>query len=119
VRSVFTVGFCFGGSGSWRQSAAGLGLAGCIGFYGNPARVDDVADRLSAPLLVLAAGADFTPVETVRAFADRVSAQGVEAELRVYDGAPHSFFDRSFAEHRDACADAWVRMLDFIGRHSG
>ena len=39
--SVFTVGFCFGGAQSWRQSAAGHGLAGAIGFYGIPARVRD------------------------------------------------------------------------------
>ncbi|MBC7680120.1 MAG: dienelactone hydrolase family protein, partial [Pseudorhodobacter sp.] len=31
---VFTVGFCFGGGYSWRQSADTPGLAGCIGFYG-------------------------------------------------------------------------------------
>jgi carboxymethylenebutenolidase len=116
VRSVFTVGFCFGGSSSWRQSAAGLDLAGCIGFYGIPSRVEDVIDRLEAPLLLLAAGQDFTPVADVEAFAERVRAAGAEAELHVYPDAPHSFFDRTFGEHRDACADAWVRILDFVGR---
>ena len=35
-RSVFTVGFCFGGSTSWMQAAEGHGLAGAIGFYGGP-----------------------------------------------------------------------------------
>src|SRR5437660_2059066 len=38
VKSVFTVGFCYGGSNSWNQSAAGHGLNGAIGFYGRPAR---------------------------------------------------------------------------------
>src|SRR2546421_326014 len=57
VRAVFTVGFCFGGAQSWRQSAAGHGLAGCIGFYGVPARVRDVIPRMEAPLLLLVAGA--------------------------------------------------------------
>jgi carboxymethylenebutenolidase len=31
-----------------------------------------------------------------------------------YPGAPHSFFDRTFAEHEDACADAWRRVLGFM-----
>jgi len=35
-RSVFTLGFCFGGAYSWLQAAAGHGLAGAIGFYGKP-----------------------------------------------------------------------------------
>ena len=38
VKSVFTVGFCFGGSSSWNQSALTEGLNGCIGFYGRPER---------------------------------------------------------------------------------
>jgi carboxymethylenebutenolidase len=36
-RPVFTLGFCFGGSNSWHQAAAGHGLAGAVGFC-SPAR---------------------------------------------------------------------------------
>jgi len=117
VASVFTVGFCLGGALSWRQSAGGHGLAGCMGFYGRPDRAADVVGAMTAPLLLLAAGQDRTPVSDVEAFADDVRAAGVEAEVHVYPDAPHSFFDRTFEEHRDACDDAWRRMLDFIGRH--
>src|SRR6201997_2056625 len=39
ARTVFTVGFCFGGSGSWAAAASGHGLAGAVGVYGRPARV--------------------------------------------------------------------------------
>ena len=42
--SVYTVGFCFGGSISWRLAGRDLDLAGVIGFYGKPARVADVVD---------------------------------------------------------------------------
>ena len=45
-------------------------------------------------------------------------AAGAEVEMTVYDGAPHSFFDRSFAEWKDAAADSWRRILDFIASHS-
>ena len=31
-----------------------------------------------------------------------------------YPGAPHSFFDRRYAEYTDASADAWTRILNFI-----
>ena len=117
VESVFTVGFCMGGAFSWAQSAAGLDLGGCIGFYGLPSLVADRIDAMNAPLLLLAAGQDFTPIADVEQFAQRVRAAGVEAELHVYPDAPHSFFDRSFAEHADASADAWRRILDFVDRH--
>jgi carboxymethylenebutenolidase len=33
----------------------------------------------------------------------------------VYDGAPHSFFDRKHQEFQEASEDAWARILRFIG----
>ena len=29
--------------------------------------------------------------------------------------APHSFFDRSFAEREQACVLAWVHLQEFLG----
>lgn len=115
---AFTTGFCMGGAYSWAQSAGDHGLKGCIGFYGVPSRVADLVPEMSTPLLLLAAGQDFTPVEEVEKFAGQVRAVGTEAELHVYPDAPHSFFDRTFGEHEAACTDSWRRILDFVGRHS-
>jgi carboxymethylenebutenolidase len=111
---VYTVGFCWGGSNSWRQSANLDGLAGAIGFYGIPSRVQDAVRNLKAPLLIFAAGQDFTPVEATEQFAADVREHGVEVKVVVYPDAPHSFFDRTFAEHREACDDAWRQMLEFM-----
>jgi len=117
VGRVFTVGFCFGGAHSWGQSADTPGLEGCIGFYGMPERVENKVDRMTTPILMLMGGADKNiPRDMAEAFAAKVREHGVKDELHVYDGAPHSFFDRRFAEHRDACDDAWRRVLDFVGR---
>ncbi len=118
ARFLFTVGFCFGGAMSWRQSAAGHGLDGCVGLYGIPSRAVDRVPQMAAPLLLLAAGRDFTPVADVEAFAADVRDRGVGATLKVYPDAPHSFFDRSFAEYRDECADVWQVLLDFVAAHS-
>ena len=115
VGDIYSVGFCMGGALSWRQSAAGLDLAGCIGFYGMPARVEDRISEMKSPLLILAAGKDFTPVEAVEEFAGKVRDQGVDVRMQVYAEAPHSFFDRGFAEHAAACDDAWRQILDFAG----
>ena len=88
-----------------------------VGFYGRPSLVTYRLPDLEAPLLMLAAGQDETPVEEVERFAEQVREAGVEAELYVYPDAPHSFFDRTFSEHEAACADAWLRVLAFIERH--
>jgi carboxymethylenebutenolidase len=114
---VFTVGFCFGGSQSWRLAASDLGLAGAIGLYGRPSMVQDAVEDFAVPLLLLVAGADkATSPEESQAFAERLDAAGKEYEMHVYEGAPHSFFDRAFAEWKDACADVWRRILDFTER---
>ncbi len=110
---VFTVGFCWGGSNSWRQSATQDGLAGAIGFYGVPSRVQEYVSRMRAPLLILAAGQDFTPVEETEKFANAVRERGVDVRMQVYEDAPHSFFDRTFDQYGDACDDAWRRILEF------
>jgi len=60
-------------------------------------------------------GADpkITP-EHAAAFRRALEAAGVDNEIVVYDGAPHSFFDRTLAEHEAPARDAWTRMLRFI-----
>ena len=119
AESVFTVGFCFGGAQSWRQSAEQPGLAGSIGFYGIPSRVRDVIPRMRAPLLLLLAGNDqATTQEDFAQFDRELTQAGVPHQKVVYEGAPHSFFDRSFEQHKVASEDAWRQMLAFIKEHT-
>ena len=77
------------------------------------------AAEFEAPILALQAGDDANILpEHNAAFEAALTAAGVEHELVVYDGAPHSFFDRKFEEHADASADAWERVLAFIAQHA-
>jgi carboxymethylenebutenolidase len=123
-RPVFIVGFCFGGSNSWHMAAAGLGLAGVVGFYGHPDRpnfpqgarsvVASVPD-FSCPVLALQGGDDpGIPVEVDDLFRDTMVAEGATGEVIVYSGAPHSFFDRKYDEFSEESADAWRRIQEFI-----
>jgi carboxymethylenebutenolidase len=114
---VVTVGFCFGGSHSWRQAGGDLDVAGCIGFYGRPSVVGEAASRARRPTLVIVAGADsLTPVEEQLQLAEAMRAAGAEVEAVVYDGAPHSFFDRAHDEWARACEDAWQHVLALTDR---
>lgn len=127
-RATFTVGFCFGGRHSWLAAAGGHGLAGAIGFYGRPGpghTRDDGSpgptqrvSEMQAPILALMGGDDpGIPAEDVTAFDEALDAAGVEHEVVVYPGAPHSFFDRKYEEFAAASKDAWGRVLEFIERH--
>jgi carboxymethylenebutenolidase len=121
-KRIFTVGFCFGGAASWLAAASGHDLAGAVGFYGRPllrrnggpSPVDRAPD-IKAPVLALMGGADEgIPVADVEEFRSALIAAAVEHEIRIYPGAPHSFFDRKFEEYADVSADAWGRTLEFI-----
>jgi carboxymethylenebutenolidase len=121
---VFTVGFCFGGRQSFNQAARGHGLSGVIGFYGFPGQRDAndneapvvLASRFECPVLGLFGGADKgISGEDIERFREALEAAGVSNEIVVYEGAPHSFFDRSFEQHREACDDSWRRILSFVG----
>jgi len=126
ARTVFTVGFCFGGRNSWLSAAGGHGLAGAIGFYGRPGEGRDGApgptqrvSELDAPILALQAGDDqHITAEDNSAFEEALEQAGVEHELITYEGAPHSFFDRKQEEFASASEDAWRRVLEFIEQHS-
>lgn len=65
---------------------------------------------------MLVAGADANiPVESVRELADRAT---VQTDFVVFDGAPHSFFDRTADEHAAAADEAWIRLRRFVQEHS-
>jgi carboxymethylenebutenolidase len=124
LRSIFTVGFCFGGRNSWLAAASGHGLADAIGFYGRPGARDGAPGPLqrvaemTAPILALQAGADRNITAEDNAEFERALQQaGIEHELVTYEGAPHSFFDRKQEEFADASADAWNRVLAFVEQH--
>ena len=127
ARSIATVGFCLGGFESFLAGADLPALRAVIGFYGvltgSRFGVDGPLERageIRAPLLGLFGGDDQAiPVEQVEDFDRRLTAAGLDHEIHVYPGAPHSFFDRRFEDYAEACDDAWRRMLGFLQRHMG
>lgn len=123
VQRLYTVGFCFGGRLSYLQAASAIDAAGVIGFYGPPmgSRAGlpapaDEASRFTCPVLAFWGGADqgIGPGD-VQAFDEALDRAGLPHTSVTYPGAPHSFFDRHAGEHAEASADAWRRMLEFMG----
>ncbi|HVR88673.1 MAG TPA: dienelactone hydrolase family protein [Candidatus Limnocylindria bacterium] len=120
---IYVLGFCMGGRVAFNASADQQGIAGVIGFYGVTRRRDandasapiDKVVRMHAPVLGLFGGGDQAiPPEDNSAFDKALAHRRIPHELVTYPNAPHSFFDRSFAEWNDACDDSWRRVLGFI-----
>ncbi len=120
---IFVLGFCMGGRVAFNAATAQDGLAGVVGFYGGVRKRDgndtdaplDKVARMKAPILGLFGGADKgIPPESVAEFDRALSDRKLPHHLVTYPGAPHSFFDRTFAEYAKECDDAWRRVLGFI-----
>lgn len=126
-KPTFIVGFCLGGSIALLSSTEDLGLAGAIGFYaglsrqmtGGKGTALEISVKARNPFLGLFGGADQgIPVEQVHALDENLDQAGVEHQIVIYEGAPHSFFDRRATEYAEASSDAWEKMLAFIQQHS-
>ncbi|MEA2661794.1 MAG: carboxymethylenebutenolidase [Chloroflexota bacterium] len=120
---IFVLGFCMGGRVAFNASAEQDGLAGVVGFYGVTRRRDehdtdapiDKVNRMRAPILGLFGGADGgIPAEDNATFDRALDERTVPHRIVTYPGAPHSFFDRSFADFAKECDDAWRRVLGFM-----
>jgi carboxymethylenebutenolidase len=122
---VLALGFCMGARIAFLASQPHFGFAGVAGLYGSLGPILDapgpqqLADRLCAPILGIFGGADpHIPPDQISAFDDALTKAGVSHEFRVYPGAPHSFFDIAYEEHKEICVDAWQRILAFLRAHS-
>lgn len=127
-KPTFVVGFCMGGSISIISSTReDLNLTGAIGFYaglsrqltGSNSTVLEASVHARNPFLGLFGGADQgIPVEQVQTLDKNLDQAGVDHQIVIYEGAPHSFFDRRATEYAEASTDSWTKVLSFIQQQS-
>ncbi|MCK4176413.1 dienelactone hydrolase family protein [Aciditerrimonas ferrireducens] len=117
---VGVVGFCMGGGLALvlacRRPDA---IAACVPFYGVipwPNATPDYSQLSGAVQGHFAEHDDFFPPEKARELEAELRRLGKQAEIFVYDGTSHAFFndDRPEVYHEQAAALAWGRTLDFL-----
>jgi carboxymethylenebutenolidase len=122
-RASFVTGFCVGGRLASDAATLELGFSGVIAFYGWPTGEHrsgspapaDLADKIECPVLAIYGGADQAITAEVRdAYDAALTKAEVEHRTVVYEGAPHSFFDRKADEFAEASKAAWNEELGFI-----
>lgn len=116
VRSRFaSVGFCMGGGYSYQLAAHSKDLDGAVIFYGRTPL--ELVPKVNCPILGHFGSLDQgIPVESVRQFEDALKKAGKEADIKIYSGAKHGFFNNTRPEsyNAEAAADAWQRTLRFF-----
>jgi carboxymethylenebutenolidase len=118
--SVGTVGFCMGGALSLYAASKNERVGACVVFYGIHPKVRPDFDHLRAPVLGFFGERDemVTPAK-VRSLEEELKEHGQRAEMHIYTGAGHAFFNDARPEAYDAPAasDAWRRTLAFFREH--
>jgi len=112
------IGFCMGGSMTLFLAVASPDIAAAAPFYAGMQPPPDQLARIEADLFC-AFGADDAgiPLDNVRKFEAALREQGKRAVVKVYDGAPHSFFNDTKESYRaDASKDAWEQSLALFRR---
>ena len=117
-KRVGCVGFCMGGSMTLALAAATADVAAAAPFYpGGQPGADDIAKIEAQLFCAFGAEDQGIPLEKVRAFEQTLAEKKRRAVVKVYDGAPHSFFNDTKPSYRPAAArDAWERTLDLFRR---
>ena len=116
---VGVVGFCMGGALTI-IAATQPGVDAYVAFYGFPPGGAAPLDKVTAPGLIFFGEQEpFFSVPDAKAFAENQRKRGHLAEVIVYPGAGHAFFNdtRPEAYRLDAANDAWRRTLDHFGRY--
>jgi carboxymethylenebutenolidase len=117
---VGTVGFCMGGALSLYAASKNSQVGACVIFYGiHPSVKPDLAN-LQAPVLGLYAERDSSvPPAVVHDLEQKLKEHGKSAEMHIYPGLDHAFFNDTRPEvyNEAAAKDAWDRVLRFFGEH--
>lgn len=121
VAKVGCVGFCMG---------AGLTLATALRpssgidavhvYYGGGMPEPAVLVRIKVPVMGSYGAEDAgIPAAQVDSLRDALQSSGVENDVKRYEAAGHSFFNRGHSYHPDAAADSWERSKAWFARHLG
>jgi carboxymethylenebutenolidase len=110
------IGFCMGGSMTLALAAASPDVAAAAPFYaGFQPPADDIAKIQAQMFCAFGAEDQGIPIENVRKFEAVLKDTGRDAVVKVYEGAPHSFFNDTRDSYRpEAADDAWQRSLSLF-----
>ena len=125
-RSIGALGYCMGGAIAYMFACRTPLLAWVVDYYGRiwyqdithtkPRHPISYTGGLNCPFLGLFAGVDdLIPPEHISDLQKKLVDLGKTAQIKVYPGAKHAFFnDQREFYHHEAAGDAWGVTLAFM-----
>lgn len=128
---IAVVGHCWGGRVAWLAACHIQRFAALATFYGGNIKKAlgagnvppiDLVQHISCPVIGFYGNQDSNPSpQDVDDYSVALSAAGVPHEFHQYEGAGHAFQNFPAPErfHAAASADAWNKLLEFLGEQLG
>jgi carboxymethylenebutenolidase len=116
---VGVVGYCWGGTTSFRMATEWPELAGAVVYYGSsPAAA--ALEAVQTPILGLYGGADARVNATIPEAQAALDGMGKSYEVHIFDGAGHGFLRQQSGQegaNMEATRTAWARTIAFFKEH--
>lgn len=115
---VGATGFCMGGAMTLALASTGQ-LDAAVPFYGFPQQEPDWSNLRGPVQMHFAEHDDYFSPKAAAELAEKLKAAGKDAELFVYEGTEHAFFNDTRPDVHNAAASkqAWDRALPFLKSH--
>ncbi len=114
---VATVGFCAGGTYSFRFAGEIPQIGAAVVFYGTQPNLEIMA-RIKAPVLGFYGEDDARVTSTVEPTVTAMRQLGKSYEPHVYPHATHGFLEfQDLAGNPAATSDSWARTIAFLNQH--
>lgn len=116
---VSVVGFCWGGSQSFRYATTNNSLKEALIFYGTAPKAAEVFSNIETPVYGFYGGNDNRVNATIKATDSLMKINNKVYEYEIYEGAGHAFMRRGAQEDTDSANKnahdkAWERLLNLL-----
>jgi carboxymethylenebutenolidase len=114
---VASLGFCAGGTYSFRFAGEVPEINAAVVFYGTQPSADIMA-KIKAPILGFYGEDDARVTSTVEPTVSAMKQLGKSYEPHIYPHATHGFLEfQDLAGNPAATADSWARTIAFLNQH--
>lgn len=118
-QEVSVVGFCWGGSQTFRYATNNPDIKAALVFYGTAPRDSAVFANIKAPVYGFYGGNDNRVNSSIEDTKRYMDTEGKPYEYVVYEGAGHAFMRRGAQvdgspENKKAHDEAWIRLLEIL-----
>ena len=113
-------GFCFGGTHALNYVCESNEVAAGAIYYATRLPTDEQLAKVSAPLLLIYGDQDHSiKPEQARKLEQTLKSLGKDAQLLMYEGAPHAFSNETNKQNYrpEAAKDAWEKTIQFFNTH--